>query len=103
MDFERGDCAVLALRLRELTGFPLVGMFEGGDLHHVAVEVDRGHVLDVAGVTAKRERATDAGRPKGRWRRIDLRTIRAHGLPGFEGYDAEELDEVDAVAEGLAQ
>jgi hypothetical protein len=78
-------------------------MFEGGDLHHVAVEVDRGHVLDVAGVTAKRERATDAGRPKGRWRRIDLRTIRAHGLPGFEGYDGEELDEVDAVAEGLAQ
>jgi hypothetical protein len=104
LDYERGDCAILALRLAELTGLPLVGMFEGKDLHHVAVEVDREHVLDVRGVSTKRKRAMDAGRPEARWRRVDLRTIRAHGLPGWDGYGADELDAVDSAADdALAQ
>jgi hypothetical protein len=104
LDYERGDCAILALRLAELTGLPLVGMFEGEDLHHVAVEVDRERVLDVRGVSTKRERAMDAGRPEARWRRVDLRTIHAYGLPGWDDYDEDELDAVDSAADdALAQ
>jgi hypothetical protein len=103
LDFNRGDCAVLALRIAELTNLPLIGLFDQrGDLHHVAVEVDRDHVLDAATVNTKHERA-EAFVPNGVWRRVTITNIVAQGLPDWDGYDEAELDYVDQVAEEVAQ
>jgi len=100
LNFERGDCAILALRLSEITGLPLVGLFDNrGDLHHVAVEVSRDEVLDIAGVNTKTDRAAEsqAGR-LGKWRRVTATGIARAGLPTWDNYSEEELDAVDDVA-----
>jgi len=102
VNFRKGDCAILALRLHELTGMPLVGLFENGrDLHHVAVLVDD-DVLDIDGLTQKDERAVKfRGREK-QWRFVTEEEIAAQ-LPVWDAYDDDELNEVDDVATELAQ
>lgn len=103
LDFERGDCSILALRLQELTKRPLIGMFDKGELHHVAVDMGRGLVLDVRGVNDRRMRAEDAGRPNAVWKRIKSNDLKKYGLPDWDSYDEDELDVVDDVAAELAQ
>lgn len=100
--FERGDCAVLAQRLAQATGLPLVGLFSrDGELHHVAVEVDRQRVLDIAGVSAKRARAAGSAAPTGVWRRINADAIHAGGLTDETNYDDAELEVVDDAVDQI--
>ncbi|NBT36302.1 MAG: hypothetical protein EBT03_12350, partial [Betaproteobacteria bacterium] len=99
LDFRGGDCAILALRMNELSGLPLVGLFdERGDLHHVAIRLRPGWILDVDGPASMKARAEQFhGIGKKRWRTTDPEEIQRQ-LPGWSGYGDEELDVVDEEA-----
>lgn len=93
---------MLALRLHELTGWPLVGLYEGTELHHVAVGKGD-EVLDADGLSSKTERAKRFSKGAGKWKKITEKKILEGGLPGWEGYTDEELDEVDVLAIEVGQ
>lgn len=102
LDFRGGDCAILALRMNELSGLPLVGLFdERGDLHHVAIRLRAGWVLDVDGPASMKARADQfRGIGEKRWRTTDPEEVQRQ-LPGWSGYGDEELDVVDEEASAI--
>ena len=86
LDFMHGDCYLLAEALHNLTGLPLIGLWDGDDLHHVGVyDEDADVYIDARGELSEDEFVEGA-------RASDISACSLEDMQAIGSYDENEYD-----------